>query len=77
MSNYKVVLDIPDVQVYVDTTVPSPDLNGVIDIIKKKIKSDPDLNHYEVKIDDTENGVNLTFWTHGIRRNGVVKITKA
>jgi hypothetical protein len=76
MTNYKVILDIPNTEKRLDVTVASPDLNGVIDIIKQKIKADPGLSHYEVKIDDFGDGVQLTFWSHGVRRNGLVRITK-
>ena len=74
-STYNVLLDIPDTE-KIEATVESPDLNGIIDMVKKRVADDPECSKYETKMEDLEDGVQMTFWMHGIRTNGVVKSQK-
>lgn len=72
---FNVILDIPGNDV-IEAKVNAPDTETVVDMVVKHLKKDEVLSGgHEVQTKATDNGVELSFWLHGIRDNAVVTIT--
>ena len=71
---FKVFYDVGDQKL--EAVVPAPNIDDVVDMFTRRVKTDPETKDdpHEIKIEEDGDGVKLTFWLHGIKHNGLVKI---
>ena len=74
LKRFKVYLDLPDLEP-IETVTEAQDIDTIVEIVKQRINADEDTDDYDLKVEDENKGVKISFWMHGVRSNSFVKIT--